>query len=464
MSMTATVYYALAFAFCTFVALLKWNEVRYRRKGLPPGTMGFPLIGETSLFINQGPAFMKRRRSMYGSLFTTHALGSPLIVSMDSELNRYILMNEAKGLVPGYPESMKTILGNNVAEVHGAMHKRIRGSLLSLIGPAALKEYIFPKMDKFMRSFLHNWNGKTIDIQQKATQMAFFVVLEQIVENEPISFHESFEAIFENIFLGTISLPFNIPGTNYYKGLKAREEVNAILRELIAKRRASSVTHDDSLDRLMRNDGSKDKLNDEEIIDQIVTMLYSGYETVSTTTMMAVKYLHDHPKALQAIREEHFAIQQNKKPGELISWEDYKNMTFTRAVILETLRHANVVNGVMRRTTTSDVELDGFTIPKGWRIYVYTRETNLDPFLYSEPFTFNPWRWLEKSLETHNYNMLFGAGGRVCPGKEQGICKISLFLHYFVTKYRWEEAEGNKLLKFPRVFAPKGLHIRVTKY
>jgi cytochrome P450 len=36
--------------------------------------------------------------------------------------------------------------------------------------------------------------------------------------------------------------------------------------------------------------------------DQVFTLLYSGYETVSITTMMAIKYLHDHPKALQELR------------------------------------------------------------------------------------------------------------------------------------------------------------------
>lgn len=44
------------------------------------------------------------------------------------------------------------------------------------------------------------------------------------------------------------------------------------------------------------------KLTDEEIIDQIITIIYSGYETVSTTSMMTVKYLHDHPAALEELR------------------------------------------------------------------------------------------------------------------------------------------------------------------
>jgi len=75
-----------------------------------------------------------------------------------------------------------------------------------------------------------------------------------------------------------------------------------MLSELIAKRRASSATHSDILDRLLRNEDGKYKLNDEEIMEQITTILYSGYETVSTTTMMAIKYLCDNPDILQTVR------------------------------------------------------------------------------------------------------------------------------------------------------------------
>ena len=79
----------------------------------------------------------------------------------------------------------------------------------------------------------------------------------------------------------------------------------ATLKEVLAKRRSSSATHVDILDQLMRNEDLKYKLNDEEIIDQIITFLYSGYETVSTTTMMAVKYLHDNPRVLEEVRVSH---------------------------------------------------------------------------------------------------------------------------------------------------------------
>ncbi|KAK4602928.1 hypothetical protein RGQ29_011777 [Quercus rubra] len=454
----------VVFVLCICSALLRWNEVRYRKKGLPPGTMGWPVFGETTEFLKQGPNFMKNQRARYGSFFKSHILGCPTIVSMDPELNRYILMNEAKGLVPGYPQSMLDILGKcNIAAVHGSTHKYMRGALLALISPTIIRDQLLPKIDDFMRSHLNNWDNHIINIQEKTKEMALLSSLKQIAGIESCSISQPFMAEFFKLVLGTLSLPIDLPGTNYRRGFQARKNIVSMLTQLIDERRASKETHEDMLGSLMRSDENRYKLSDEEIIDQIITILYSGYETVSTTSMMAVKYLHDHPRALQEIRKEHLVIRERKRPEDPIDCNDLKSMRFTRAVIFETSRLATIVNGVLRKTT-EDMELNGFVIPKGWRIYVYTREINYDPFLYPEPLTFNPWRWMDKSLECQNNLLIFGGGTRQCPGKELGIAEISTFLHYFITRYRWEEIGGDKLMKFPRVEAPNGLHIRVSSY
>ncbi|KAL6553065.1 hypothetical protein OROGR_006907 [Orobanche gracilis] len=453
---------------CIFsIALLKWNEVRYRKKGLPPGTMGWPVFGETTEFLKQGPGFMKNQRSRFGNFFKSHILGCPTIVSMDPEINRYILVNEAKGLVPGYPQSMLDILGEcNIAAVNGSAHKHMRGALLALISPTMIKDQLLPKIDHFMRSHLSNWDGRIVDIQEKTKelfQMAFLSSLRQIASNEASSISQAFMPEFFKLVLGTLSLPINLPNTNYHSGVQARRNITSLLRKLVQGRRASRENHHDMLGLLVSKE-NKYKLSDEEMIDLIITILYSGYETVSTTSMMAVKYLHDHPKVLEDLRKEHMAIRERKGPDEPIDYNDYRSMRFTRAVIYETSRLATIVNGVLRKTTR-DMEINGYLIPKGWRIYVYTREVNYDPCLYPDPLTFNPWRWLGKNgLENQHQLLIFGGGTRQCPGKELGLAEISTFLHYFVTRYTWEEVWGNKLMNFPRVEAPNGLQIRVSAH
>ncbi|KAK4490753.1 hypothetical protein RD792_001459 [Penstemon davidsonii] len=445
--------------FCT--ALLRWNELKYRKKGLPPGTMGWPVFGETTEFLRQGPSFMKTQRSRFGSFFKSHILGCPTIVSMDPELNRYILVNEAKGLVPGYPQSMLDILGKcNIAAVHGSAHKYMRGALLSLISPTMIKDQLLPKIDDFMRCHLSNWDDKIIDIQQKTKEMAFLSSLRQIASSEANSISQEFMPEFFKLVLGTLSLPINLPNTNYHRGFQARKNITSLLRKLLEERRVSTENQQDMLGILLGEE-NKYNLSDDEMIDLIITILYSGYETVSTTSMMAIKYLHDHPKVLEELRKEHMAIREKKRPEDPIYYEDYKSMRFTRAVIYETSRLATIVNGVLRKTTR-DMDINGYVIPKGWRIYVYTREVNYDPNLYPDPFTFNPWRWLEKGLDNQHHFLIFGGGTRQCPGKELGLAEISTFLHYFVTKYKWEEVGGDKLMEFPRVEAPNGFRIRVS--
>ncbi|KAJ8567147.1 hypothetical protein K7X08_019355 [Anisodus acutangulus] len=456
---------AIFFGLCIFsTALLRWNQVKYNNKNLPPGTMGWPLFGETTEFLKLGPSFMKKQRARFGSFFKSHILGCPTIVSMDPELNRYILVNEAKGLVPGYPQSMLDILGKcNIAAVNGSAHKYMRGALLSLISPTMIRDQLLPKIDEFMRSHLTNWDNKVIDIQEKTNKMAFLSSLKQIAGIESTSLAQEFMPEFFKLVLGTLSLPINLPNTNYRRGFQARKIIVSLLRTLIEERRASKQIQHDMLGYLMNEEANKHKLTDDEMIDLIITILYSGYETVSTTSMMAVKYLHDHPKVLEELRKEHMAIREKKKSEDPIDYNDYKAMRFTRAVILETSRLATIVNGVLRKTT-QDMEINGYIIPKGWRIYVYTREVNYDPRIYPDPYTFNPWRWLDRNLENQNSFLIFGGGTRQCPGKELGVAEISTFLHYFVTKYRWEEVGGDKLMKFPRVEAPNGLRIRVSTH
>lgn len=100
-------------------------------------------------------------------MFKSHILGCPTVVSMDPDLNRYILLNEKKGLVPGYPQSMLDILGkSNIAAVHGPLHRVMRNAFLAIFNPNVMRENIFPKIDAFMSSHLSNWSGKIIDIQQ----------------------------------------------------------------------------------------------------------------------------------------------------------------------------------------------------------------------------------------------------------------------------------------------------------
>ncbi|TVU23341.1 hypothetical protein EJB05_25698, partial [Eragrostis curvula] len=98
---------------------------------------------------------------------------------------------------------------------------------------------------------------------------------------------DALETEHYTLVLGTFSLPINIPETNYKKGLQARRKLVAMFTD-----RRSSGCNDDILNAILSgNEGTREKLSDVRIIDLLITLIYSGYETVSMTMMMAVKYL-----------------------------------------------------------------------------------------------------------------------------------------------------------------------------
>jgi brassinosteroid-6-oxidase 2 len=188
--------------------------------------------------------------------------------------------------------------------------------------------------------------------------MAFLSSLLQIAETLKKPEVEEYRTEFFKLVVGTLSVPIDIPGTNYRSGVQARNNIDRLLTELMQERKESGETFTDMLGYLMKKEDNRYLLTDKEIRDQVVTILYSGYETVSTTSMMALKYLHDHPKALEELRREHLAIRERKRPDEPLTLDDIKSMKFTRAVIFETSRLATIVNGVLRKTT-HDLELNG---------------------------------------------------------------------------------------------------------
>lgn len=112
----------------------------------------------------------------FGNLFRTHILGCPTVICMDAEVNRYIIVNEGKGLVPGYPQSMVDMMGKwNIAAVHGPQHKAMRSAMLGLISPTAIRDQLLPKIDEFMRSFIRSWSDQVIDIQEESKEVGRFI-------------------------------------------------------------------------------------------------------------------------------------------------------------------------------------------------------------------------------------------------------------------------------------------------
>ncbi|GFY83501.1 Cytochrome P450 superfamily protein [Actinidia rufa] len=165
-------------------------------------------------------------------------------------------------------------------------------------------------------------------------------------------------------------------------------------------------------------------------------------------SLRAVHLDHDNFKDARSFdpwrwQKEHDEIREKKGESEALQWNDYKSMPFTQCVVNETLRLGSIISGVFRRAMT-DVDVKGYTIPKGWKVFASLRAVHLDHDNFKDARSFDPWR-INKLVE---FFTPFG-GGQGCPGAELARVELSVFLHHLVTRFSWVPAEEDKLVFFP---------------
>ncbi|XXG44738.1 hypothetical protein AAC387_Pa02g0011 [Persea americana] len=469
-----------SFVLALFVLLVSVNVIilverrrrrRMRRLGLPPGSFGLPLVGETlqliSAYKTENPEpFIDTRVSKYGSLFTTHVFGEPTVFSTDPQTNRFVLQNEGKLFESSYPSSISNLLGRkSLLLMKGSFHKRMHSLIMSFANSSIIRDHLLVDIDRLIRFNLHTWDGMVL-LQDQTKKITFELTVKQLMSFDPGEWTESLRKEYLLLIEGFFSVPLPFFFTTYGRALKqARTKVAEVLRLMVRERKERRVREGgekqkDMLGALLEDgDGG---FTEEEAVDFMLALLVAGYETTSTIMTLAVKFLTETPVALAALREEHDSIQERKQESEALSWSDYKSMPFTQCVINETLRVANIISGVFRRVM-SDVNIKGYTIPKGWKVFASFRAVHLDQDLYKDARTFNPWRWQSNPPAASPANIFtpFGGGPRLCPGYELARVEISVFLHYLVTGFSWETTEEDKLAFFPTTRTLKRYPINV---
>ncbi|KAB2011007.1 hypothetical protein ES319_D10G284400v1 [Gossypium barbadense] len=467
--MAFLLHYLFVTAIIFAVSFLLHRSSRHRRLRLPPGNLGLPLVGETLQLIaaykteNPEP-FIDERVRRYGSIFTTHVFGEPTVFSAEPETNRFILQNEGKLFECSYPGSISNLLGkHSLLLMKGSLHKKMHSLTMSFANSSIIKDHLLVDIDRLIRLNLDSWTDRVF-LMEEAKKITFELTVKQLMSYDPGEWSESLRKEYLLVIEGFFTVPLPLFSTTYRRAIRARTKVAEALSLIVTERRKEyerGTKKNDMLAALLAGD---DKFSDEQIVDFLVALLVAGYETTSTIMTLAVKFLTETPLALAQLKEEHEGIRAKKSESEALQWSDYKSMPFTQCVVNETLRVANIISGVFRRAMT-DINIKGYTIPKGWRVFASFRAVHLDHNQFKDARAFNPWRWQSNSgisCPGHVFTP-FGGGPRLCPGYELARVELSVFLHHLVTRFSWEPAEEDKLVFFPTTRTQKRYPINVRR-
>jgi cytochrome P450 family 135 len=209
-------------------------------------------------------------------------------------------------------------------------------------------------------------------------------------------------------------LPFLQRGRAWNEFLRGRDEVDKLLFDLIAERRAAGdEERDDVLAMLLaarHEDGSP--MSQQELRDELMTLLVAGHETTASELAWAFERLARAPRVAGRLTE------------ELDSGDGDAYLT---ATVQETLRHRPVLPQAAPRLVKQPIEIGGVRYPEGICLAANGYLIHHDPGIYPDPYEFRPERFLDEPPGTYTW-IPFGGGRRRCLGASFALLEMKVVL------------------------------------
>jgi cytochrome P450 len=194
----------------------------------------------------------------------------------------------------------------------------------------------------------------------------------------------------------------------FAKFVRLQEQSDELIFEQIAERRAQDGEGDDILAMLLtarHEDGSP--MSDQELRDELLTLLVAGHETTASTMAWAFTRLPHHPEVLERLSEDDDA--------------------YLTATIQETLRRRPVLPNVAPRLVVQPIEVGGWEYPAGISLVPNAYLIHHDPSIYEDPYAFRPERFLDEPPGTYTW-IPFGGGRRRCLGASFAMLEMKIVL------------------------------------
>ncbi|XP_070806248.1 cytochrome P450 2A13-like [Pituophis catenifer annectens] len=455
----------LAIALAGLLVLSSWQQM-HRRGKMPPGPTPLPLIGNLLwMDRNNLPNSLIKLSEKYGPVYTVQLGSRRIVVLCGYEAIKEALRDQANEFQDrGQQASFDWIFqGHGVAFSNGEkpIHLR-RFSITTLrnfgLGKRSVEERILEEAH-FLLEALRSTKGAPFDPTYFLSRSVSNVISSIIfgsrfdyedqeflslltIMNEIFRFSSSAQGQLLDIFFEIVQ---RLPGKHQTVFKRSSE-----LKEFVAKK---AKAHQEILDPnsprdfidcfLMKMQQEENKPDSffsmEELVATTLNLFLGGTETVSTTLRYGFLILLKYPEVEEKIHEEiDRVVGVNRTPR----MEDRLQMPYTEAVIHEIQRFGDIVPLGLPRRVTRDVQLRGYTIPKGTEIFPMLGTAMRDPKHFARPEEFDPQHFLDQKgqFQKNEAFIPFSTGKRYCFGEHLARAELFLFLTSILQHFRCKSA------------------------
>lgn len=441
--------------------------------GLPPGP-GWPAIFQSIGLLRFRHQFVPWAHRRYGDAFTVRVLpqGRPLVLFTRPEHAREIFAGDPEVFHAGKGNA---ILGPMMGE-HSLLlqdsseHKRARKLLMPAFNGQALREYSTLVTDVAHAEVASWLPGESFSALARMNRLTLEVILRVVFGvTDEARLAEMRPRVNEVVDISpAILFGYGMPRLQKLGPWKRSKdnaiELDALIYAEIRERRVAPdlATRTDVLSRLIRvgTDGdASDRLTDEELRDQLITLLLAGHETTATALAWALYELGRSPALLArsraaAVEGDAGTEEGRQGPSRSDAWLE--------AVLKESMRLHPVIPMVVR-TLMKPATVGGYDLPAGTTvgpsiIIAHSRADN-----HASPSSFRPERFIEGSPATNTW-IPFGGGVRRCIGAGFSLMEGAVVLREVLAAYSVESmgedrAKVRNITSVPR----EGAVIRVTR-
>ncbi|XP_011862363.1 PREDICTED: cytochrome P450 4g15-like [Vollenhovia emeryi] len=181
----------------------------------------------------------------------------------------------------------------------------------------------------------------------------------------------------------------------------------------------------------------KGQWTDEEIWEEVNTIMFEGHDTTAAGSSFALCVLGSHPDVQARVHEEVDTIfGDSDRP---CTFQDTLEMKYLERVILETLRLFPPVPAIARQLNEEVKLVTGdYVLPKSTTIVIPQFAVHRLEKYYPNPNVFNPDNFLPENMQKRPYYAYipFSAGPRSCVGRKFAMLKLKVLLSTILRNYR----------------------------
>ena len=402
------------------------RSTREARGKWPAGELSFS-PGRTREFERDPLPLLLRMYDEYGPVFSMRLLYLPIVFAIGPEANHYMTVSHASNFRwrEGSMGDLIPLLGDGLLTTDGDYHKRARRIMLPAFHREQLAASTAIMVEESERALADWAPGARLDLYAWTRRLALRIAMRALFGFSPDARARDAELaeVFEQT-LGYWGKDYVVqmlrgPGSAWRAMNRTNAELDRVIFAEIARRRSSGERGLDILSLLLdAEDEDGSQLSDEELRDQVMTLLFAGHDTATST----VTFLF-------------YELGRNPHEVEPAAGGDER----LDMAIDETLRLYPPA-WIGPRRSIEEFELSGVRVPAGVFVNYCSWASHHLPEVFPEPSRFRPQRFAPeaKAALPKGAYVPFGGGSRTCIGMRFGQLEVKAIAASILRSFRLE--------------------------